>query len=138
MNLLAWVRRLPRRPAQSLPVDKAGSEWEMAVNRVAFCFVVGAYMILAMPREAVAVVPTLLYVVLSVVFFIHVRAEPAANSVRRAAALLTDIGFLSVTLYAGGEHASILYPIYLWATLGNGFRFGVAWLYAAMALSADV
>ena len=136
MNLTAWIRRLPSLPKRHPPADRAGSEGEMALNRVVFCFVVGAYMILVMPRETVAVVPTLLYVLLSVLFFVHIRRAPAANSVRRAAALLTDIGFLSITLYAGGEDASILYPIYLWATLGNGFRFGVAWLYAAMTLSA--
>ncbi len=136
MNLTTWIRRLPLLSKRQAPVDRAGTEGEMALNRVVFCFVVGAYMILVMPRETVAIGPSLLYVLLSVVFFLHIRRAPAANSPRRAAALLTDIGFLSITLYAGGEYASILYPIYLWATLGNGFRFGVAWLYAAMTLSA--
>ncbi|MES2713162.1 MAG: ATP-binding protein [Pseudomonadota bacterium] len=135
MSLIARLRGFWG-AARSLPVDQSGSEAEMALNRVAFCLVVGAYMVFGMPREAVSIGPTLLYVILSVLFFAHIRADPAPNAPRRAAALLTDIGFLSITLYAGGEHASILYPIYLWATLGNGFRFGVAWLYAAMTLSA--
>ncbi len=136
MTLRAFIRRPAWLPRRNLSVDRAGSEGEMALNRIVFCFVVGAYMILAMPRESVSLGPALLYVLLSVVFYVHICRHPVANSPRRAAALLTDIGFLSITLHAGGEHASILYPIYLWATLGNGFRFGVAWLYAATTLSA--
>jgi len=135
MRILAWLRSL-RRASNDIPVDQTGSEWEMAVNRIAFCFVVGAYMIMVMPREAVAIGQTVIYVVLSIALYLHIRSSPAANPGRRGIALLTDIGFLSLTLAAGGEHAAILFPIYLWATLGNGFRFGVDWLYAAMALSA--
>ncbi|MBR0653756.1 hybrid sensor histidine kinase/response regulator [Plastoroseomonas arctica] len=135
MTVLAWLRNLPWRPAHDIAVDQSGSEGEMALNRIAFCFVVGGYMLLVMPAGSVAIEQTLFYVALSVAFFIHIRAYPEPNGVRRGAALLTDVGFLSLTLYAGGEHAAILWPIYLWATLGNGFRFGVAWLYGAMALS---
>ncbi|MDB5383064.1 MAG: multi-sensor hybrid histidine kinase, partial [Rhodospirillales bacterium] len=133
---LARLRSLPSRAANDIPENQSGSEWEMAINRIAFCFVVGAYMVLVMPRNAVSVEQALAYVAISAALFVHIRGKPEPHVGRRAVALLTDIGFLSLTLYAGGEHAAILFPIYLWATLGNGFRFGVGWLYAAMALSA--
>jgi two-component system sensor histidine kinase RpfC len=133
---LAWLRSLPSRAANDIPVNQSGSEWEMAINRIAFCVVVGVYMLLVMPRDAVAVEQALAYVAISAALFMHIRGKPEPHVARRAVALITDIGFLSLTLYAGGEHAAILFPIYLWATLGNGFRFGVGWLYAAMALSA--
>ena len=33
------------------------------------------------------------------------------------------------------EHMSIFYPIMLWMILGNGFRFGLKWLFVAAFLS---
>ena len=33
------------------------------------------------------------------------------------------------------EHMSIFYPIILWMILGNGFRYGVKWLFIAAGLS---
>lgn len=45
MNLATWIRRLPLLSKRQAPVDRAGSEGEMALNRVVFCFVVGARMI---------------------------------------------------------------------------------------------
>jgi two-component system sensor histidine kinase RpfC len=55
--------------------------------------------------------------------------------VRRIVAMLCDIGFLSAELHTGGEVASLLFPIYYWVVLGNGFRFGVPWLFGAMLVA---
>ena len=50
-------------------------------------------------------------------------------------ALVGDLGVLSLQLHFGGRASSIFFPIYLWAILGNGFRFGIRYLYLAMAVA---
>lgn len=60
--------------------------------------------------------------------FAHILRWPATNKPRRIIALCLDMGFLCAELHVGDEIASALAPIYLWVILGNGFRFGVAWL----------
>jgi two-component system, sensor histidine kinase RpfC len=38
-------------------------------------------------------------------------------------------------MHVGDEFTSLLYPMYLWAIFGNGFRFGVNYLFLATAIS---
>jgi diguanylate cyclase (GGDEF)-like protein len=46
-----------------------------------------------------------------------------------------DLGALSFGFYLTGSFAGFLYPIYLWVIVGNGLRFGVRYLFAAMAIA---
>ena len=50
-------------------------------------------------------------------------------------AIFADIGVLSYGIYVGDESTSLLYPIYLWVIFGNGFRFGLKYLFIATAVS---
>ncbi|HEY4250309.1 MAG TPA: ATP-binding protein [Roseomonas sp.] len=112
------------------------SELEIAVNRIVFCVVVGTYMALVALPPPTTQVAAALYVIISLALFGHIRRRPRPSTPRRFIALLSDIGFLSFTLHGGGEALSIVSPIYLWLTLGYGFRFGVRWMHVAMVLSA--
>ena len=49
--------------------------------------------------------------------------------------MVSDLGLFSYGMYVGGEAFAPLYPIYLWTIFGNGFRFGVPYLFAATATS---
>ena len=50
-------------------------------------------------------------------------------------AIFADAGVLSYGIYVGDESTSLLYPIYLWVIFGNGFRFGLKYLFIATAIS---
>ncbi|RIA45387.1 ATP-binding protein [Dichotomicrobium thermohalophilum] len=65
-------------------------------------------------------------------FMLHFAIWPKRRIARRAAAISFDALTLSLFIYFGGEAASIFFPVYLWVILGNGFRFGLAYMYAAM------
>ena len=51
------------------------------------------------------------------------------------AAIILDVLMAFVVMLREPEHMSIFYPILLWMILGNGFRFGLKWLFVASALS---
>ena len=51
------------------------------------------------------------------------------------AAIILDVLMAFTVMLREPEHMSIFYPILLWMILGNGFRFGVKWLFVAATLS---
>ena len=61
--------------------------------------------------------------------------RPQKSVARRLVGMGTDTVAISTAMYLTGESGALLYPLYLWVTFGNGFRFGVPYLYACSALS---
>ncbi len=60
------------------------------------------------------------------------RASPP----RRIFGAVVDFSTASFLLLIGGETSAPLVGVYLWVTLGNGFRYGVPYLYFSTALTA--
>ncbi len=65
-------------------------------------------------------------------FILHFALWPKRRIERRSATIIFDAVTLSLFIYFGGEAASIFFPVYLWVILGNGFRFGIPYMYGAM------
>lgn len=55
---------------------------------------------------------------------------------RWLAAIILDVIMAFAVMLREPEHLSIFYPIILWMILGNGFRYGIKWLYLAAFTSA--
>ena len=70
------------------------------------------------------------YDLLSLALVIHILYRPGISVTRRFLAIVLDLGLFSYGVAAGGESMAALYPIYFWVILGNGFRFGVRYLFA--------
>lgn len=110
------------------------TEHEMSFNRLGFALVISIYLF---SQHAPPVTQWIAIAYWGVAFalFAHIIRWPAINKTRRLIALCLDIGFLCAELHYGDEIASAFAPIFLWVILGNGFRFGVRWIYGATALS---
>ena len=54
---------------------------------------------------------------------------------RWLAAIILDVMMAFAVMLREPEHMSIFYPIILWMILGNGFRYGLKWLFVAALLS---
>jgi len=76
------------------------------------------------------------YFVVSIAIAIAYRLHPKPSSVRRFLGLCIDFGAAAFLFQIGGESFAAVYPALLWVILGNGFRFGVKWLYLASAMAA--
>ena len=72
-----------------------------------------------------------LYTIATLLLFLHLLSRPGINVARRLIGIPLDIGVVAYLMHAGGEITSFIYPIFLWAIFGNGFRFGVKYLFAA-------
>jgi len=67
--------------------------------------------------------------------FVHLMADPAATTLRRTSAMISDIAFISIFLHVGDSYAAPWFPIYLWVIFGFGFRYGLKALGASAVLS---
>ncbi len=63
--------------------------------------------------------------------FIHILIDPGKSVIRRSLGITLDLSLITLALILGGSFAAFWYPIYLWVTFGNGFRFGETYLFAS-------
>lgn len=71
--------------------------------------------------------------------FLHIRYRPGHYPIRRIASMLGDYASLAIIMIFGGAKAMPFFALILWATLGNGMRFGqryllIAAIFAQLAL----
>jgi len=67
--------------------------------------------------------------------FMQMRILPGATVLRRSVGIALDVSGASIMLAAGGESTAFVYVIYLWVIIGNGFRFGPRYIFAASIAS---
>jgi two-component system sensor histidine kinase RpfC len=134
-DALEWVRhRLRGRP---------DSEHEMTPNRIVFAGAVLLYLLIATWTGNAAASAMLqaiykafiIYFVTSLMVFAHILWKPYVSPRRRLCAMACDFGMISCAAAVGGIGTGFFYPFYLWTVFGNGFRFGVSYLYAAMVMA---
>lgn len=119
------------------------SEHEMTANRLVFATAVLFYLKFATffgSSEAGEILSVVwpffaLYYVVSALLFMHIVKHPASSPARRVFAICHDLGMISFTAAACGLAGGLMYPLFLWTIFGNGFRFGVKYLYVATSVS---
>ena len=76
------------------------------------------------------------YLFASFLFFFHLLYQPHVSVARRLLALGMDLTTLSYFMYTGGGATAMWYWIYLFVTLGMGFRYGLRYLALGTIMSA--
>lgn len=66
---------------------------------------------------------------------IALLVRPGISVTRRVIGLLHDVTAISTAMFLGEGGAAAVAAIYLWVTLGNGFRYGTTYLYGCAVLS---
>ena len=133
-NVLTRLReRLAARP---------DSEHEQAIIRVilggliiGYCIALSGEVLDTDPRVRAMMMIAMAGQGFAVAIMLAIVIWPAASVTRRCFGIALDTLSLSLFLYFGGELAAPLYPIYLWVTLGYGFRYGPGYLILTAAAS---
>ena len=119
--------------------SRPDGEHEMVINRLIIGPLILTYLVIAELMQTPGVEGPLfvisIYVAASIAIAADMARNPGVSVVRRYIAMTTDLGLLSYGLHVGGGITSLLYPIYLWTIFGNGFRFGMRYLFAATGIS---
>ncbi|HEY7866082.1 MAG TPA: ATP-binding protein, partial [Psychromonas sp.] len=74
------------------------------------------------------------YLILAVAIVTAIILNPKANPTRRIVGILSDLVPLSVLMAIAADETVALFVFYLWVILGNGFRYGVNYLYISLAV----
>jgi two-component system sensor histidine kinase RpfC len=126
----ALVERLRHRPDR---------EHEMTINRLVISVLIMGYLLVAsaagQAKVGEAMSTAIVFFACSVALTVDILLRPGISVTRRVLAICADTGMLSYGIYVGEESTSLLYPIYLWVIFGNGFRFGLKYLFLATAIS---
>jgi two-component system sensor histidine kinase RpfC len=123
-------------------VGRPDSEHEQSLIRIVFGFVTVCY-VAGLREFGYVSAERLVYpfaiaavgLVLSVALFAHIVAVPRASPARRICGALVDLACLTAFLHTGEELTAFWYPVYLWVTLGHGFRYGQRYLLISGILS---
>jgi two-component system sensor histidine kinase RpfC len=133
-DALKWMQnRLRTRP---------DSEHEMTPNRLVLGGMAFLYLLITAWSGNAVVTSRLhgiyltfsLYFMASLMIFLHILWKPEICPRRRISAMIGDFGMVTYLGFVGGIESGFFYPLYLWTVFGNGFRFGVRYLYAAMIM----
>lgn len=126
-------RSLVARIAQRLRA-RPDSEHEMRFNALGFGTAILVYLLATASGDApgiLAVPPVYLAINLAVLG--HILRYPGICRPRRIFSIVSDLGALFCVMQIGGETTAVLVPLFFWVILGNGFRFGPAFLALATA-----
>lgn len=108
------------------------SEHEMSFNRLTIVIIM-MISIAALNPESAAIRVLACYWLASLVVFAHILFDQSVHVWRRLGVMMMDMAVISYCMYSNGAYAAGFWPIYLWVILGNGFRFGNAYLFATAA-----
>ncbi len=118
------------------------SEHGQALVRIALVFIVFVYFFtdyFASRVDAQALVSARwlvsISITISVLIFAAIVWKPAKSVTRRLIGMLHDVAGISLSMYFGEGAGAAVSVIYLWITVGNGFRYGVHYLFGCAFLS---
>jgi two-component system sensor histidine kinase RpfC len=120
--------------------NRPDGEHEMVINRLVIGPLIFLYLAVAALFDMPGIEPMhflviSIYVAASIAIAVDLVCRPGVSVVRRSLAMALDLGTLSYGLHVGDGTTALLYPIYLWTIFGNGFRFGLPYLFAATSIS---
>ncbi|MCC5797091.1 MAG: response regulator [Methylophaga sp.] len=76
-----------------------------------------------------ASIVALSYYSLALMIAIAILINPRPSPIRRVMGIFLDMVSLSIVMFMAGAEAVYLFVLYLWVILGNGFRYGLRYLY---------
>lgn len=113
-------------------------ELEQAVVRVAIVGLILGYLLWAMRGGSVeleVLAVTTSFLAFSVLLTLVILAVPHDSVARRFVGMIGDNAVATYFLYQMGEGGAVILFVYLFITIGNGFRFGNLYLHACQLMS---
>ncbi len=126
-------------PPDSSIVEQSGSEKEVSNNRLGIGTVLSVYAVyLAYSHSSHSWRLSALIIGFyagAIAFAVVVRRWPQPSPLRLIMGVVFDVATISLFLGIAGKPAAPAFPAYLWLIVGNGFRFGIAYLRLGATLS---
>lgn len=134
---MSTARRLRARLAQ-----RPDSEFEQALLRLALGSALVVYMLWNFESvadrglEHVFVGCVGVFYTVATWIVVRICLTTEISPARRIIGAIADAAAITASMYFGGESAAAFIFVYVWVTLGNGFRYGPHYLLISLGLSA--
>ncbi len=121
--------------------QRGGDEFEQGIFRILFVSLFAGYLLVdallsdAFRSHAVALLLATSYLLVAIVILYAIYRSPQLSHLRHTVTMVTDISVTTGCLYLAGVTGAVLYVIYLWLSIGNGFRYGLRYLFLCTVLS---
>ncbi len=125
----------------SVPLRSEPLEFSQMLTRYAVGIVITLYAIVdpaftGSSTTASIIVLLVVAWVIGIGLLVHLVLFPEKRIARRTVSICADAFAISLLIHYGERSAAIFFPVYLWVILGNGFRFGIRFMYASMAANS--
>lgn len=123
------LSKLKSDPAVSTDVELVQAKLRIKVECIVLLYLLISFAFGGLSSHEFA---TLSYLVgfmgIATVLYRSVQKKPGDYPNRKIFAVVLDTVAITFFMYRGAETAAIMFPLYLWVTLGHGFRFGTKYL----------
>ncbi len=133
-----WYSRLNQRLSKTGDSEPEQAKLRLIIGLplvIYFCFPWGANESLAESVSSLASIIVILFYSNALAIFLAIISNPVASPRRRVCGAVLDMTSLSVLMFHAGAESVPLFFIYLWVILGNGFRYGIKYLFTSQAVS---
>lgn len=110
-------------------------EFEQTIVRLIIGSTVILYLLIFAPFQKWMTSLFPAFIVLSLLFSLHVYFKPGNYLYRRITGQIIDIGSVSINLFYCGMAGGAIIGIYHWIIIGNGFRYGIKYLLSATVIT---
>lgn len=120
--------------------EKNRLEKEQSILRIIGLFVWAIYLLILVEYDLVQNVyeiikVTTLYLVFAIGLSFSVDFDLLTSEVRRYGGMLADVILTTIIIHLANNYGVPLFAVYLWITIGNGFRYGNRYLIASSLCS---
>ena len=123
------LQKLKGNPSPDVDVELGQAKLRIEVESVVLLYLLASF---AFEGITLKEFSTLFYLIcfmaVAAVLYRAVRSKPGDHPSRKVFAVVLDTIAITFFMYRGEETAAIMFPLYLWVTLGHGFRFGAKYL----------
>jgi len=122
---------------RALLAARPDSEHEQVIVRLLVGLALGLYLLpeILVQRAEPHFIVWLGFLAVSAALFVAIIASPGVSHFRRLVAAALDAGTVTWCMVNFGETAAPLILVYIWSTVGMGFRFGPRMLLVSLAFS---
>lgn len=121
---------------------QSGDEFEQAAFRILIILIFSSYLLIdgiwtdgSLSSHRSALILSGSYLLSSLALIMAILRSPERSPIRHTIAMATDVGVTTGCMYLAGSSGSALYIIYLWICIGNGFRYGLPYLFLCTVLN---
>ncbi|MBB5015002.1 ATP-binding protein [Rehaibacterium terrae] len=122
--------------------NRPDSEHAQALVRLVIAFLILSYLValgigngFADPQDRAVIVIILAETLLGLGIVIGIALRPGVSHARRIVGIVADNATLAALMSIGGATLAPLYVISLWVAIGNGLRYGTAYLFGAVGVA---